>query len=166
MAETKNFSFRDALYLIILGLALFVIIYTFTGRGKSFCSLGVCPSVSQTVYEDGTYRGIFADGDAIQINVQFTLKDGIVTAARFRHLRRDENYNINAGEDPYKSVVAMYRESLEYLVGKNLDDHLPALYTPERIVTTEIDGYTSATIRSNKIISAIRDGLNRGVYSY
>ena len=102
----------------------------------------------------------------IWVNVQFTLQDGIVTAARFRHLRGDENYNINVEEDPYKSVVAMYKESLDYLVGKNLKDHLPYLYNPEMIVTTEIDGYTSATIRNNKIISAIRDGLNRGVYSY
>lgn len=165
MAEKKKFSIRDCLYLIILALALFIIVYTFVigGRKTGYDDIY---APYRTHYEDGTYRGIFADGDAIQVNVQFTLENDIVTAARFRHLWADENYNLDAEEDPYKSVVAMYKESLEYLIGKDLKEHLPTLYTPEQIVTTEIDGYTSATIRSSKIISAVRDGLNRGVYSY
>ena len=51
-------------------------------------------------------------------------------------------------------------------MGINLAVVLTDLYRTERIVATEVDGYTAATIRSSKIISAIRDGLNRGVYSY
>ena len=116
--------------------------------------------------EDGTYRGIFADGDAIQVNVEFTLAGGKVTEASFRHLRRDDDYYLGAEREPYKSVVSQYTEALEYLVGKDIEKHLPDLYSPEDIVSTEVDGYTSATIRSSKIISAVRDGLNRGVYSY
>lgn len=126
-----------------------------------------CKTVeTQPTYEDGTYRGIFADRTDIQVNVQFTLEDGVVTAASFRHLRRDDDYNLDAEDDPYRTVVQMYSESLEYLVGRNLQEHLTDLYEPENIVTSEIDGYSAATIRSAKIISAIRDGLNRGVYSY
>ena len=117
-------------------------------------------------HEDGTYRGIFADGPDIQVNVEFTLADGIVTEARFRHLRRDENYNLDADEEPYRSVVRQYHEALNHLVGKRLEDHLADLYRPGEIVVTEVDGYSGATIRSNKLISAIRDGLNRGVYAY
>ncbi len=117
-------------------------------------------------YEDGVYRGVFIDGDSIQVNVQFSLKDGVVSEASFRHLRRDENYNLEAEEEPYRSVVQQYQEALNYLVGKNLEKHLSDLYTPEAVVETEVDGYTAATLRSNKIISAIRDALNRGVYSY
>ncbi len=166
MAEENKATFRNYLYLIILGIALIVLVYTLVQRGGLTCTQSTCYSVDQIEYEDGSYRGIFADRDEIQVNVQFTIKDGIVTAARFRHLRRDENYNIDAEEDPYKSVVGMYLESLEYLVGRKLNDHLPHLYNPEKFVDTEIDGYTSATIRSSKIISAIRDGLNRGVYAY
>lgn len=166
MAETKKINFRDCLYVIILGIALVLVAYIFLSRGRFHCTQTGYLPVQQIEHEDGTYRGIFADGDQIQVNVQFTLQDGMVTAARFRHLRRDDNYNIDAEEEPYKSVVAMYSESLEYLVEKNLQEHLPTLYTPEQVVTTEIDGYTSATIRSSKIISAIRDGLNRGVYRY
>ncbi len=117
-------------------------------------------------HEDGTYRGIFADGDSIQVNVEFTLEDGKITKASYRHLRRDDDYFLGAGDEPYKSVVRQYMEALDYLVGKDLEKHLPGLYSPEEIVATEVDGYTSATIRSSKIISAVRDGLNRGVYSY
>ena len=117
-------------------------------------------------YEDGTYRGVFIDGEVIQVNVEFNLKDGIVTAANFRHLKRNELYYMGTEQEPYRSVCMQYQEALQYLVGKNLKTHLRDLYQPGEIVTLEVDGYTSATIRSSKIISAIRDGLNRGVYSY
>jgi uncharacterized protein with FMN-binding domain len=117
-------------------------------------------------YEDGTYRGVFIDKDAIQVNVQFTLEDNIVTAAGFRYLRRDDNYHLEAEQEPYKSVIQQYKEALEHLIGKDINVHLRDLYSPEDIVRTEVAGYTSATIRSSKIISAIRDGLNRGVYGY
>ncbi len=117
-------------------------------------------------YEDGVYRGVFIDGDSIQVNVQFRLIEGVVAEASFRHLRRDDDYNLNAEEEPYRSVIQQYQEALNHLVGKNLEKHLSDLYTPEEIVETEVDGYTAATLRSSKIISAVRDALNRGVYSY
>lgn len=123
-------------------------------------------SVSVRDHEDGTYRGVFIDRDKIQVNVEFALKDGIVTKASFRHLIGVDNYRLGIDEEPYRSVIQQYQEALSHLVGKSLDIHLNDLYTPEDIVTTQVDGYTAATIRSNKIISAIRDGLNRGVYSY
>ncbi len=115
---------------------------------------------------DGTYRGAFVDGDTIQVNVEFTLENGIVTQAYFRHLRADDNYRLDAEHAPYRLVVEQYQEALRHLVGKDLRTHLADLYHPDRIVATEVDGYTSATVRSNKIRSAIQDGLNRGVYSY
>lgn len=120
----------------------------------------------QRVHEDGIYRGVFIDGDAIQINVEFTLQDGVVQHASFRHLRRDEDYHLHAIEEPYRSVIQQYQEALNHLIGKEIETHLQDLYTPQKIVGTQVDGYTAATLRSNKIISAVRDGLNRGVYSY
>ncbi len=126
----------------------------------------VAPAEGSRYLEDGTYRGIFADGEDIQVNVQFTLRDGVVTDARFRHLRRDDDYYLQTGEEPYKSVIRQYQEALDHLVGRDISESLAALYHPENIVSTDVDGYTSATIRSSKIISAVRDGLNRGVYSY
>lgn len=119
-----------------------------------------------TTHENGTYRGVFIDKDVIQVNVEFTLEEGVITAASFRHLRRDDDYFLETDSEPYKFVVTQYREALGYLIGKEIDKHLTDLYNPENVVATEVDGYTSATIRAQKIISAIRDGLNRGVYSY
>ena len=121
-------------------------------------------SPGKTAYENGVYRGVFIDKDAIQINVEFTLIDGIVTEAEFRHLKH-EDYSLKTEVEPYKSVIAQYQEALDYLVGKKLSEHLTDLYLPHTIITREVDGYTAATLRTNKIISAIRDGLNRGVYT-
>ena len=118
-------------------------------------------------HPDATYRGAFIDEGTIQVNLQFTLVDGIVSKASFRHLvGAKPEYNLETEEEPYRSVVAQYEEALQYLVGKPLRDHLTNLYDPGRIVTLEVDGYTAATIRSTKIISAIRDALNRGPYQY
>lgn len=125
-----------------------------------------CTVIDRSSYENGTYRGVFIDGDSIQINVEFILYDGVVTDASFRHLRRDDDYHLTTDVEPYRSVVQQYKESLMHLVGKPLESHLANLYHPEAIVSTEVDGYTAATLRSNKILSAIRDALNRGVYSY
>lgn len=118
-------------------------------------------------HPDATYRGAFIDEGIIQVNLQFTLVDGVVTKASFRHLvGAKPEYNLEAEQEPYRSVVAQYEEALQHLVGKPLRDHLADLYDPGRIVTLEVDGYTGATIRSTKIISAIRDALNRGPYQY
>lgn len=117
-------------------------------------------------YEDGTYRGVFIDKADIQVNIEFKLSNSIVEEISFRHLKRDENYHLNADQEPYKSVIEQYQEALDYLKGKNIEKELVALYNPENIVTKEVDGYTSATLRTNKFVSAIRDALNRGVYSY
>ena len=129
---------------------------------------GGAGSVSEEVrrHENGTYRGVFIDRDAIQVNVEFTLEEGVVTAASFRHLRRDDDYHLETETEPYRSVVTQYREALNYLVGKEIETNLTDLYNPENVITTQVDGYTSATVRAQKIISAFRDGLNRGVYSY
>ena len=118
-------------------------------------------------HEDGTYRGSFIDRGLIQVNVQFILVDGVIKEATFRHLQGIEPpYYLENEEEPYKSVIQQYEEALQYLVGKPLSDHLVHLYEPGDLVQTEVDGYTGATIRSGKIISAIRDALSRGVYRY
>ena len=118
-------------------------------------------------YPDATYRGAFIDEGIIQVNLQFTLEGGIVTAASFRHLvGAVPGYNLETDEEPYRSVVLQYEEALQHLVGKSLRSGLPDLYDPGSVVTLEVDGYSGATIRSTKIISAVRDALNRGPYQY
>ncbi len=124
-------------------------------------------NVEQYRHEDGTYRGSFIDQGRIQVNVQFTLENGIVTQAEFRHLVGIvPAYDWTTDVEPYRSVIRQYDEALQYLVGKRLADHLADLYTPGPIVQTEVDGYSGATIRSGKIIAAFRDALQKGVYRY
>jgi uncharacterized protein with FMN-binding domain len=167
MSQEKISKMNKILFLWVLPLAVvfFVVFALIIFRAPPEQRiLFEFPEESQ--YEDGTYRGTFADLADIQISLQFTLKDGIVTEAAFRHLKRDENYHLDSVTEPYRSVVKQYKELLEYLVGKNLRETLPELYYPARIIHTEVDGYTAATVRSSKIISAIRDALNRGVYRY
>jgi len=118
-------------------------------------------------HEDGTYRGSFIDRGLIQVNVQFILVDGVIREVTFRHLQGIEPpYHLENEEEPYKSVIQQYEEALQYLVGKPLSHHLIHLYEPGNLVQTEVDGYSGATIRSGKIISAVRDALSRGVYRY
>ncbi len=128
---------------------------------------GASRTIEHDAHEDGTYRGSFIDRGLIQVNVQFVLRDGVVTEAAFRHLVGVEpEYHWTTEDEPYKSVIRQYEEALQYLVGKRLSDHLAHLYEPGALVTTQVDGYTGATIRAGKIISAFRDALNRGVYRY
>ncbi|MCC5845267.1 MAG: hypothetical protein JJU05_13545 [Verrucomicrobia bacterium] len=148
-------------YLSLIHISVLV----FIGSLLSSCT-GQTKGVQKSL-EDGTYRGGFMDEGTIQVNLEFTLESGIVTEASFRHLvGADPAYYLDVEDEPYRSVVRQYDDALQHLVGKPLLDHLPDLYHPETIVRTEVDGYSAATIRSNKIISSIRDALNRGVYSY
>ena len=121
------------------------------------------PGPVEITYEDGRYRGTFGDDGYMQVSIQFTLEDNIVTAINFRHLQYgDENYR-RAEEEPFVSIRGQHEQLIEYLVGKDIRESLADLYEPGDIVD-DIDGFTGATIRSSKIISAIRDGLNRGLY--
>ncbi len=128
-------------------------------------TLSSCAPLPTLDYPDGTYRGVFIDRDQVQVNVEFRLENGIMTRASFRHLYGGAKYRLGVREEPFRSVVQQYQEALDHLVGKHLTTHLADLYTPEDIITTEVDGFSAATMRSSKILSAIQDALNRGPYS-
>ncbi len=148
----------NVLTLLTAGL-IFIVLFGFLSLRR--------PLADAVRIEDGTYRGSFMDRGIVQLNVHFTISEGKVTGASFRHLKFDDNFYLGTREEPYRSVVGQYEEALEYLVGKDIKKHLADLYSPGDIVsTTEVDGFTAATIRSGKIRSAIQDGLNRGVYAY
>ncbi len=129
------------------------------------CGDTAAPEPVEVGYEDGTYRGVFIDSGEIQVNVQFTLEDNRVTSSSFRHLAYS-GMDYRASDDAtIQGLLGQHEQLLEYLEGKDIREALDDLYTPGDIVTDEIDGYSGATLRGNKIISAIRDALNRGVYS-
>jgi len=118
-------------------------------------------------YADATYRGIFADRDSIQVNVQFTLEDNTFTDLSFRHLYHGRVNYLEEEEGVFAKIAKQHKEALSYLEGKDVSA-VDDLFEPENVVEEykEVDGFSAATIRANKIISAVRDALNRGPYRY
>ncbi|UMZ74351.1 hypothetical protein [Natranaerofaba carboxydovora] len=116
-------------------------------------------------FEDGTYRGVFADGGEMQVNVQFTLEDNVVTDASYRHLAYGgEEYDVE-DDGAVGDVAEQYEQLLEYLEGEDIRDSIADLYDADGIVE-DYDTVTGATLRANKTISAFVDGLNRGAYRF
>ncbi|MCC5910583.1 MAG: FMN-binding protein [Clostridiaceae bacterium] len=115
-------------------------------------------------YEDGRYRGVFGDRGDQQVSIQFHLEDNVLTDLSYRHLYHSGNdyRQIEEGHELYP-VVVQHQDMLDYLEGKPLEAIFD-LYTPGDFIE-DIDGFTGATIRGNKVLSAIRDGLNRGLYT-
>lgn len=133
---------------------------------SSKSSSDVVTATTEVNYEDGTYRGTFSDSGSMQVGVQLKLEGNIVTEATFRHL---EYKNVDyRKEETDKTIIALrgqYESLLEHLVGKDIREHLKDLYEPGNIAE-DIDAFSGATVRAGKVISATRDALNRGVYSY
>ncbi len=114
---------------------------------------------------DGRYRGVFGDGGEMQVNVQFDLRDGQLSNISYRHLAyRDVDYRRLDEDDDLYPVWVQHQQLAEGLEGQPLTA-IFALHEPERLAE-DIDGYSGATLRGNKVHSAFRDALNRGVYSW
>lgn len=123
------------------------------------------PGHDEVSYEDGTYRGAFIDRDAVQVNVQFVLEDNIVTNIGYRFLSHRGIDYLEPEDEMTEALKDQHYQILEYLEGKDIRESLVDLYEPGDFVE-DVDGFSGATIRANKVISAVRDGLNRGVYVY
>ena len=135
---------------------------TWDGKNKAVLINGKSQEIS---YQDGTYRGSYVDNPVMQVGVEFTLENNIVTAFTLKHLEYKGKDYIKEKED--KTIIelkAQYDKLANYLIGKDIRNSLANLYKPGEIVTNQVDTYTGATLRSGKIISATRDALNRGVY--
>ncbi len=118
----------------------------------------------QVGFNDGTYRGTYGDRGDQQVSVQFTLTDGVISNVGYRHLYyRETDFRQIDEDDPMFAVKEQHEQIAEFLEGKTLDG-LEELRTPEDFVD-DIDTFSGATIRANKVYSAIQDALNRGVYS-
>lgn len=120
-------------------------------------------------YTDGRYRGSFYDGGEFNVAVQFYLEDNVISDPSFRYLYYDGvDYLGAAYLQSVRELRDQHVEALEYLDGKDVSA-IDDLRHPGEIVTeTEetIDGFSGATIRSSKIMSAMRDALNRGKYDW
>ena len=118
---------------------------------------------AEVSYEDGRYRGTYGDRGYQQVSIQFHLEDNIITDVSFRHLEHGGIDYRQTEEEPFVSIRKQHEQAVEYLIGKDIRESLSDLYEPGDFVD-DIDGFSGATIRGSKIISAIRDGLNRGIY--
>ncbi len=115
-------------------------------------------------YQDGTYRGIYGDGGEQQVSIQFRVEDGKIYDMGFRHLYYGgTDYGDLEEGDALYGILEQHEQIAEYFEGKALND-ITELHNPGDFVD-DVDAATGATLRGNKVYSAIRDGLNRGIYS-
>ncbi len=132
-------------------------------------------------FEDGTYRGGYIDRGEQQVSIEFTLEANVVTAIRYRHLAHQDVDYLRSEDATVQRLAGQYTQLIEYLVGKDIRAHVNDLHNPGDIVADDeedeelpwwqleryaLDALSGATTRGSKVVSAIRDALNRGVYSY
>jgi uncharacterized protein with FMN-binding domain len=123
--------------------------------------LGLAPGT----YLDGIYRGHFSDRGEMQVSLQFSLRDHRLHDIELRYLAyAGVDYLKLSEEHPSYPVLLQYRQGIAHLEGQPLAN-LFDLYEPGKVVE-DIDAFSGATLRASKIISAVRDALNRGVYQW
>lgn len=120
------------------------------------------------LYLDGTYRGSFSDGGYEQVGIEFKLKQQQMTELKFYTLTYKGVDYLKATDAPTVQLKELYQLLANSLLNTNLSAQLEALYKPGTVVAAMkpgVDATTGATLRSGKLISAVRDGLNRGPYA-
>lgn len=122
----------------------------------TICLLSTITAFGAT-HRDGTYRGTFVSGQETQVEVQFDLKNDVVSKQKFRTLQyKGQDYLKNKDLEAEK---AKYEAALNSTEGKNLTEGLEGLYSPDKIEKA------GASVRATKIRAAIQNGVNSGVYT-
>ena len=113
-------------------------------------------SAPKSQYPDGTYRGVYISGQETQVEVQFNLKNDVITDAKYRTLF----YKVHdwLKEDDFIAKNDGYMKLLERITNKKIQDVMPTMYNSEEI---EKGG---ATVREMKVRSALQYGLNLGPF--
>ena len=105
-------------------------------------------------YPDGMYRGVYVSGQETQIEVQYELKNDVITSIKYRTLFYKGHDWLK--ENEYVAKNGGYMKLLERITNKKIQDVLPTMYNSEEI---EAGG---ATVRESKVRSALQYGLNVG----
>lgn len=113
-------------------------------------------SIYASEYRNGTYRGTFVSGQETQVEVQFNLKNDIVSKPKFRTLFYKGKDYLKTEE--LKSEKERYQSALDFTENKNIKEALEGLYTPENIPRA------GASVRATKIRAAMQNAINSGVY--
>lgn len=148
--KSAKYAYSVAVVMAVIGIIVLA------GCGAAQEELGAASAEPE--FGDGIYRGSFIDRGEVQVSLQFGLQRNIVTEIEYRHLVYRGSDCIDAPWGP------QYQQAIQYLVGKDIRDHLDDLYTPGNFVD-DVDTFTGATIRATKVRSAIKDALNRDAYS-
>lgn len=104
---------------------------------------------------DGVYRGgyIFPE----EVTVQFTINNNIISNLEYLRLGLEGKDYLN--DETFEEIRAKYEAVLQYLDGKDIRVSLSDLHSQEKM-----SGIADNSIEVGKIISAIHDAFNRGIY--
>ena len=109
---------------------------------------------SKAQYPDGIYRGVYISSQETQVELQFDLKNDVITSVKYRTLFYKGHDWLK--EDEYVAKNGGYLKLLERITNKKIQDVLPTMYNSDEI---EAGG---ATVRESKVRSALQYGLNVG----
>ena len=107
-------------------------------------------------YPDGTYRGVYISSQETQVELQFDLKNDVITKINYRTLQYKGHDWLN--EDEYKAKNGGYMKLLERITNQKIQDVMPTMYNSEEIEKGR------ATVREMKVRSALQYGLNLGPF--
>ena len=113
-------------------------------------------SAAAAQYADWTYRGLYISKQETEVEVQFDLKDDVITKATYRELHYKGNDWLKDPE--YVAKNGGYIKLLDEITGKKIQAVLPTLYNTEEIETA------GATVRETKVRAALQYGLNLGPF--
>ena len=111
---------------------------------------------SKAQYPDGTYRGVYISSQETQVELQFDLKNDVITSVKYRTLFYKGHDWLK--EDEYVAKNGGYMKLLERITNKKTQDVMPTMYNSEEI---EKGG---ATVREMKVRAALQYGLNIGPF--
>jgi len=111
---------------------------------------------SKAQYPDGTYRGVYISSQETQVELQFDLKNDVITSVKYRTLFYKGHDWLK--EDEYVAKNGGYMKLLERITNQKIQDVMPTMYNSEEI---EKGG---ATVREMKVRSALQYGLNLGPF--
>ena len=111
---------------------------------------------SKAQYPDGTYRGVYISSQETQVELQFDLKNDVITSAKYRALSYKGHDWLK--EEEYVAKNGGYMKLLERITNQKIQDVMPTMYNSEEI---EAGG---ATVREMKVRSALQYGLNLGPF--
>ncbi|WP_041367005.1 FMN-binding protein [Natranaerobius thermophilus] len=121
------------------------------------------------------------DGTVVETGFRDITYDDVIYDTEDPEIPEDSPWMDYAGEDGIKELTEQYISAFEYLEGAESfeeikeitkemegnpgeDTELYEFIEPKEVEGEEIDTFSAATIRSDKIGSAVRDAINRGTY--